>query len=115
MMERKATTQARQAPQPFLEPDDMMMEQNARRLGRQSPQPYPEPGNEDGTECQKTGETIPGTLPETKGPRKWWWNKMPEYYRIPGTQKSRWNKTVSWKSWEPHSAPELFGQQAPEP
>ena len=43
-----------------------MMEQNARRLGRQSPEPYPEPGNEDGTECQKTGETIPGTLPENK-------------------------------------------------
>ena len=40
----------------------MMMEQNVRRLGRQSPEPYPEPG----TECQKTRETSPGTLPETK-------------------------------------------------
>ena len=113
MMEHNATTQGRQAPQPFLEPDgtttwlpedygdnprnptrnqEMKMEQNARRLGRQSPEPYP----------------------KTKGLRKWWWNKMPEYYRLPGTTKSRWNKTVSWKSWEPNSAPELFGQQAPE-
>ena len=41
---------------------------------------------------------------------------MEQNARIPRTKKSRWNwnKTVSWKSWEPHSAPEMFGQQAPE-
>ena len=41
------------------------VEQNARRLERHSQEPYTEPGNEDGTGCQKTRETIPGTLPET--------------------------------------------------
>ena len=117
-----------------------------------------EPGNDNGTECQKTRETIPGTLPGTRkwrwnrmpedyretipgtlpGTRKWRWNRMPEDYRetiprtlpgnkrnqemmiqqnarIPGTRKSWWNKTVSCKNWEPHSAPELFGEQVPEP
>ena len=34
-----------------------------------------EPRHDDGTECQKTMETIPGTLP---GTRKWRWNRMPE-------------------------------------
>ena len=45
-MEHNATTQGRQAPQPFLEPD--------------------EPRHDDGTECQKTRETTPGTLPGTR-------------------------------------------------
>ena len=67
---------------------DMMMEQNARKLGKQSPEPYPKP----------------------KGLRKWWWNRMPEY-----PEPIWWNKTVSKKSWEPPSTPEIFRQQAPEP
>ena len=45
-----------------------MMEHNAAILGRQAPQPFlnqMEPGHVDGTECQKTRETIPGTLAGT--------------------------------------------------
>ena len=57
------------------------MEQNARKPGRQSPEPYPEPGNEDGTKCQKTRETIPGTLPETKRIEE---IMMEQNARIPG-------------------------------
>ena len=64
----------------------MMMEQNAR------PEPYLEPGNQDGTECQKTRETIPGTLPETKRIEEMMMHRMPEY---PEPKKSWWNKTVS--------------------
>ena len=60
----------------------MVMEQNARRLGRQSPEPYPEPGHEDGTECQKNRETIPGTLPATKMIEEM---MMEQNARIPGT------------------------------
>ena len=33
------------------------MEQDAKRVGRQAP----EPGNDDGTGCQKSRETSPGT------------------------------------------------------
>ena len=61
---------------------------------------------------EKTRETTPGTLPETKRIEEM---MMEQNVRIPGTKKSWWNKTVSWKSWEPHSVPEPFGQQAPEP
>ena len=69
----------------------MKMEQDARRLGRQSPEPCPKPkglGNDDGTECQNI------------------WNQK--------IMVERWN-IFSGKSWKHHSAPELFGQQAPEP
>ena len=94
--------------------EEITMEHIATILRRQAPQPFLEPGT-----------------------RTWWWNRMPEDYRDnprnhtrnqkdwrndDGTecqntwnQKSWWNKTVSWKSWEPHSAPQLFGQQTPEP
>ena len=71
---------------------EMMMEQNARRVGKQAPEPYTQkhrkPGNNDGTECQKDRETSPGTLH--------------------GIKNHDETKTVSWKNWEPHSAPELF-------
>ena len=40
----------------------MMMEQDAKRVGRQAPEPQPESGNDDGTGCQKSRETSPGTL-----------------------------------------------------
>ena len=68
----------------------MKMEQNARRLR----------------------ETILRTLPETKRTKG---TMMEQNARIPRTKKTWRNKTVSWKSLEPHSAPELYGQQAPEP
>ena len=73
------------------------MEQNARRRERERERgrESPEPGNEDGTECQKTRETIPGTLPETKRTEEM---MMKQNARIPGTKKSWRNKTVSWKS-----------------
>ena len=48
---------------------EMMMEQNAKRPGRQAPEPTQnqmEPGNDDGTACQKTRETSPGTLLATR-------------------------------------------------
>ena len=61
---------------------------------------------------EKTREATPGTLPETKRTEEM---MMEQNARIPGTKKSWWKKTVSWKSWEPHSTPEPFGQQAPEP
>ena len=41
-----------------------------------------EPGRDDGTECQKTRETIPGTLPETKRTEEM---MMEQNARIPGT------------------------------
>ena len=47
----------------------MTMEQNAKRLGRQARNPtrnQKEAGNHDGTECQKTRETSPETLPGTR-------------------------------------------------
>ena len=45
--------------------NQMMMEQNAKRAGRQTQEFYPEP-DDDGTECQKSRETSPVTLPGTK-------------------------------------------------
>ena len=51
--------------------NQMMMEQNAKRAGRQTQEFYPEP---DGTECHKSRETSPVTLPRTR----WWWNRMPK-------------------------------------
>ena len=66
MMEHNATVLRRQALRPFwdqMEPG--RMEQSAKRPERDSQEPYPEPGNEDGTACQKTRETVPKTLPET--------------------------------------------------
>ena len=71
-----------------------------------------EPGHDDGTERQKTTEMIPGTLPESKRTEEM---MMEQNAGILGTKKTWWNKTVSWKSWEPHSPPELFGQQARNP
>ena len=44
---------------------------------------------------EKTRETTPGTLPETKRTEEM---MMEQNARIPGTKKSWWNKTVSWKS-----------------
>ena len=43
-----------------------MVEQDAKRIGRQAPEPWPEPGNDDGTGCQKSRETSPGTLAGTR-------------------------------------------------
>ena len=62
---------------------------NERKEGRQTPEPQPGPrrsqkitmehnplpGHVDGTECQNSRETIPGTQ---AGTRKWRWNRMPE-------------------------------------
>ena len=116
----------------------ILMEENVQRLVRQAPEPYPEPegtrkswwnrrpkgsGDKPGTLPgskimmeQNVGRLgSPGTLPKTR------WNQemmmeqharrlerqAPEPY--PETRKSRW-KTVSWKNWEPQSAPELFGE-----
>ena len=45
----------------------MMMEQNAKRAGRQTQEFYPEP---DGTECHKSRETSPVTLPRTRRNQK---------------------------------------------
>ena len=45
------------------------MEQNAKRVGRQVRNPtrnQKEPANDDGTECQNSRETSPGTLPGTR-------------------------------------------------
>ena len=84
-MEHNATTLGRQAPQPGTRWNhDMMMGQNARRLGKQPLEPSSEPGNEDETECQKTRETIPGTLPETKRTEEM---MMEQNARIPRTKK----------------------------
>ena len=98
---------------------EIMMEHNATILRRYyGDKPHNpswnqmEPGHDDGTECQKTTETIPGTLPESKRTEEM---MMEQNARILGTKKTWWNKTVSWKSWEPHSPPELFGQQARNP
>ena len=71
------------------------MEQNARRLERHSQEPYPEPGNEDGTGCQKTRETVPGTLPETTRIEEM---MTEQNARIFGTKKLWWNMFFSWKS-----------------
>ena len=43
-----------------------------------------EPGHDDGTECQKTTETIPGTLPESKRTEEM---MKEENARILGTKK----------------------------
>ena len=50
-----------------------------------------EPGHDDGTECQKTRETIPGTLPGTKRTEEM---MTEQNARIPGTKKSWWKKLV---------------------
>ena len=96
-----------------------MMEQNARRLWRQSPEPNPEPGNEDGTACRKTRETIPGTLPETKRSEEM---MMEQNARIPRTNPVEQN-CFSNKPRNPSRNQERMmeqsarkvGRQAPEP
>ena len=45
---------------------------------------------------EKSGETSPGTL---AGTRK-------------ETENHDGTKPVSWKNWEPHSAPDLFGEKS---
>ena len=56
MMEQSAKRAGRQARNPSNQ------EQDAKRAGRQAPEPQPEPGKDDGTGCQKSRETSPGTL-----------------------------------------------------
>ena len=95
------------------------MEQNAKRAGRQTQEFYPEP---DGTECHKSRETSPVTLPRTR----WWWNRMPKEQGdkprnstrnqmeqnakrlgrqapepYPKPKNHDGTKMVSWKNWEP--------------
>ena len=148
-MEQNATTQGRQAPRPFLEPDGI--NQNLRAsLARETSWaslfdavnfPYHKSNNPmllpkwppkgrlastraawgqpwhlafvfkrftigDGTECQKTRETIPGTL---IGTRKWRWNRMPEDSgdnpRNPTRKQKDWGNdeagiTLQTKPWE---------------
>ena len=66
---------------------------NERKEGWQAPEP--EPGTRKWSwNSQKTRETSPGTLPQTKRTEEM---MMEQNARIPGTKKSWWNKTVSWK------------------
>ena len=92
-----------------------------------------EPGHDDGTECQKTRETIPGTLPGTKRTEEM---MTEQNARIPGTKISWWKKLVLGrvenliqlqsslgnKHWNPSRNQEMMmeqdtrvGRQAPEP
>ena len=73
-----------------------------------------EPGIHDGTECQKTRETSPGTVPKgqklmMKQNARRVGRQAPEPYPEPVNHDG--TKPVSWKNWEPHSAEQLFGEK----
>ena len=76
----------------------MMMEQNAKRLGRQAPRTRRNQKMMMEQNAKRLGR-------QARNPTR-------------NQKKQDGTKMVSWKNWEPHSAPELFGEigrQAPEP
>ena len=90
MMEQSARRLGRQTPEPYPKPKRLrkwwwnrMPGGTTLFLGRvENPIQLqsclgnkPEPGTDDGTECQKSRETSPGTPARTK---TWWWNRMPK-------------------------------------
>ena len=69
----------------------MMMDQNAKTIGRQPRNPT---RNQE-MMMEQNAKRVVGQTPEP----------CPEPGNDDGT------KPVSWKNWEPHSAPELFGEK----
>ena len=78
------------------------MEQDAKRVGRQAPEPYPEP-------ARQTPEPYPEPEKMMEPNAKRVGRQTPEPYPEPRNDDG--TKPVSWKNWEPHSAPELFGEK----